>query len=59
MPSKVIVVEDSIAGIRAGKTAGCRVFAITTYYNKQDLSSADNIFKNHTGIYRYLESHKV
>jgi len=38
-----LVVEDSPAGIQAGKDAGCRVLAVTTSYPADQLTAADRI----------------
>ena len=41
-----IVIEDSPNGIISGKKAGCRVYALTTSFSKEDLTQAgaDKIF---------------
>jgi mannitol-1-/sugar-/sorbitol-6-phosphatase len=39
-PSDCIVVEDVPAGVRSGKSAGCRVIALLTTRNEADLSEA-------------------
>jgi HAD superfamily hydrolase (TIGR01509 family) len=52
----VIVVEDSPAGIIAGKKAGLQVYAIETYLKKEDLSFADLVFKNNSDLLKYLKS---
>ena len=53
--SEVIVIEDSIAGIKSAKSLGCMVFGIMTYLEKEKLSKADKIFKDHTRILGYLK----
>lgn len=42
-PCECIVVEDSIAGVEAGKRAGMKVIAVATSYSKSKLSKADLI----------------
>jgi beta-phosphoglucomutase len=53
-PSEAIIIEDSPPGIQAGKTAGCRVFALTTNLPKKDLQQADKIFDSHDEIRQFL-----
>ena len=52
---KVIVVEDSVSGIRSAKSAGCKVLALTTYLEKDDLSQADLVFNNHFELLEYIK----
>lgn len=40
-PAECLVVEDAPAGIRSGKTAGCRVLAVLTTYPAEALMGAD------------------
>ena len=42
----VVVIEDSSNGVISGKKAGCRVFALTTSFTKDELANAgaDEIF---------------
>ncbi|HEY9684346.1 MAG TPA: HAD-IA family hydrolase [Drouetiella sp.] len=42
-PSKCVVVEDAVAGIRAGKTAGMRVIAVATTHAPHELMEADYV----------------
>ena len=42
-PGRCIVVEDTPAGIRAGRSAGCRVVALTTTFPESALAEADII----------------
>ena len=53
-PSETIIIEDSLAGVKAAKTAKCKVFGIMTYLERKDLLEADNIFSNHEEIENYL-----
>lgn len=39
-PSEVLVLEDSPAGIRAGKKAGCKVLAVVTSHTTQQVVAA-------------------
>ena len=54
--SEVIIIEDSIAWIKASKSAKCKVFGITTYLNKTELSEADKVFRNHEEILEYVKN---
>jgi len=45
-PSKCIVIEDTVSGIRAGKAAGMKVIAITTTHKREDLHEANRIIDN-------------
>ena len=40
-PSRCLVIEDAISGVKAGKAAGCRVLALTTSFPAEKLSGAD------------------
>ena len=44
--SQCVVVEDSRAGIRAAKTAGMKVLALTTTYPPEQLTEADLVLPN-------------
>jgi len=44
-PSECIVVEDSVAGVEAGKRAGMKVIAVMTSYHKDKLKKADLVVK--------------
>ncbi len=39
-PHHCLVIEDSIHGVRSGKSAGCRVAGITTSFARRDLEAA-------------------
>ncbi|MCX6707811.1 MAG: HAD family phosphatase [Candidatus Woesearchaeota archaeon] len=59
LPKEVIVIEDSIAGIKAAKKIGCKVFAVKTYLKTDDLAKADRIFKNGFDILNYLKTEDI
>jgi HAD superfamily hydrolase (TIGR01509 family) len=40
-PANCIVIEDSLAGVKAGKDAGCKVIGITTTHSKEELEGID------------------
>ncbi|RXH55552.1 HAD-IA family hydrolase [Granulicella sibirica] len=40
-PEECLVIEDAPAGIRAGKTAGCRVLAVASSHSLDELQGAD------------------
>lgn len=43
LPKRCVVVEDAVAGVRAGKRAGCAVIALTGTAEREQLSEADSI----------------
>jgi beta-phosphoglucomutase len=45
-PAECLVVEDSISGIKAGRSAGCKCLAVTTSFDASLLSEADWIFES-------------
>jgi sugar-phosphatase len=44
-PADCVVVEDSPAGVRAGKAAGMRVIAVASSHPKEELHHADNVVR--------------
>lgn len=46
IPSKCIVIEDTVSGIKSGKNAGMKVIAITNTHPKEDLRMADFVIDN-------------
>jgi beta-phosphoglucomutase-like phosphatase (HAD superfamily) len=53
-PSETIIIEDSVAGVKAAKAAKCKVFGMMTYLENKDLLEADNIFTSHKDIENYF-----
>ena len=49
-PHNCLVIEDSIAGIRAARHAGMRCVAVTTSYDREQLSEADRIVDSIAGV---------
>lgn len=45
-PTSCLVVEDSINGVKAAKSAGARVLAVTTSFSEGELSAADWICRD-------------
>ena len=45
-PKDCIVFEDSLAGVQAGKRAGCKVVGITTTHTPDELTGTDLIIDN-------------
>jgi beta-phosphoglucomutase len=48
--SDCIVIEDSLAGVEAGKRAGCKVIGITTTHPKHELTGADLAVADFSGL---------
>ena len=48
-PEKCIVFEDSLSGVRAAKTAGCKVVGVTTTHPGHELSETDLVIDNFLG----------
>ena len=40
-PSKCVVFEDSLSGVKSGKAAGCKVVGLCTTHTSEELSEAD------------------
>ncbi len=53
-PQECVVIEDSVAGVEAGKAAGMQVIAITNSFAAEKLGRADHIVKNYEEIERLL-----
>jgi beta-phosphoglucomutase family hydrolase len=49
-PSKCVVFEDSLAGIKAGKDAGMKVVAITTGHKAEDLHPVDLVIDDYSEL---------
>lgn len=49
-PAQCIVIEDSLAGVAAGKAAGCKVIGITTTHTPEELGDVDMVIDNFTGL---------
>ena len=49
-PSRCIVFEDSIAGIKAANSAGMKVVAITTAHTANDLHPVDLVINDYTEL---------
>jgi beta-phosphoglucomutase len=49
-PGECIVFEDSLAGIEAGKAAGCKVVGITTTHSREELWQTDFIIDDFEGL---------
>lgn len=45
-PEACVVIEDAPSGIRAAKSAGMRVVAVTTTYRREELSEADEVVES-------------
>jgi len=49
-PYECLVVEDSIAGIKAARSAGMKCLAVTNSYPAEKLSEADMVVKSLEGV---------
>ena len=49
-PDKCIVFEDSLAGVKAGKNAGCKVVGVTTTHSRPELEGTDFIIDDLVGL---------
>ncbi|MFC2089898.1 HAD family hydrolase [Bacteroidota bacterium] len=45
-PANCLVVEDAVSGVKAGKSAGAKVLALTTTFSSKELAEADWISSN-------------
>lgn len=50
-----MVVENAPLGVKAAKSAGMYCVAVATYVPAEELSEADRVFKDHTGLIDYLK----
>jgi beta-phosphoglucomutase len=49
-PGRCIVFEDSLAGVEAGRNAGCKVVGITTTHTPAELRQSDIVIDNFVGL---------
>lgn len=56
---QAIIIEDSPAGIKAGKEVDCEVFGLKTYFSEKDLSLANEVFHNHLEILEFIKSNNI
>lgn len=50
-PKDCVVIEDSLSGIQAGKSAGCRVIGITTTHTPEELSHTDLVIPDFRNLH--------
>ena len=55
-PGECLVIEDAPSGIAAGKAAGCKVLAVTSSHDAAELSEADWIIPELSGITVHAEA---
>lgn len=58
-PGRCVVLEDSAAGIAAGKAAGCLVFGVLNTWPAAKLAGADRIFDNTPSAMAWMLEEKV
>lgn len=46
LPADCIVIEDSLSGVKSGKSAGCKVVGITTTHTQEELNEADYFIRD-------------
>ena len=56
-PNECIVIEDSVQGIKAGKSAGCSVIALEGSIEKEFLNQADCIIPDFNELNKFLITH--
>ncbi|NRB53504.1 MAG: HAD family phosphatase [Saprospiraceae bacterium] len=49
-PANCIVIEDSIAGVQAGRAAGCKVIAITTTHQAEEFDPVEKVIADFAGL---------
>ena len=49
-PKNCLVFEDSLSGVKAGKTAGCKVVGITTTHSREELHETDLVIDDFKGL---------
>lgn len=55
-PAQCLVVENAPFGIESAHRAGCRVVAVCTTLEAEDLKDADWVVRDHAGLRRLLEA---
>jgi HAD superfamily hydrolase (TIGR01509 family) len=58
-PERCVVVEDSLVGVAAGRSAGMRVFAIASTFLPDELTGADRVFTDMAELEAYLTGPKT
>jgi HAD superfamily hydrolase (TIGR01509 family) len=53
--SEAIIIEDSKAGIMAGKNSGCKVFGLKNQYNSKQIKYADKVFNDYKEMLKYFK----
>ena len=58
-PEQCVIIEDAPAGIEAAKAAGIRVIAVATTHTHAELSAADAVAENISGVLVKMEREKL
>ena len=58
-PAACIVVEDSTAGVAAGRSAGMTVFALATTFPPDELTAAHRVFADMDELHAYLSGSRA
>ena len=58
-PTACIVVEDSTAGVEAGRSAGTTVFALATTFPPDELAAAHRVFADMDELHAYLSGSRA
>jgi beta-phosphoglucomutase len=52
--SNTVIIEDALSGIESANSAEIDVLALTTSFEKKELSKATKIFESHKDLFNYL-----
>jgi HAD superfamily hydrolase (TIGR01509 family) len=58
-PSQCVVVEDSLAGVSAGRAAGMTVYAVAQTFEPDELGEAHRVFKDIRALHEHIRGNGV